>query len=185
MLYTGVAQRETQLGAGLDGDSAGPMQRAGKIRFIAITRRSARPAFPDLPTVGRIRRRPPNYEVTGWTTIAAPKRPAEGGDRTRSSSDIEAALAEPDIKRALRHLRLRQPSRPRRDAVSTPSSRAESAKYADMIKRAKASRWTDMSTAMPQPSSRSGSALSAMARWAASWPRTCARPGAWRSPPST
>ena len=111
------------------------MQRAGKVRFIAITAPKRQAAFPDVPTVAESGG-PAGYELTGWTTIAAPKGLPKALTE-RIQKDIEAALAEPEMKERFASFGY--------DAF--PSTReqfngfiaAESAKYADVVKRAKAS----------------------------------------------
>jgi hypothetical protein len=95
MLYAGVANGELNFALGSLA-TAGPLQRSGKIKFIAVTAPKRHPAFPDVPTVAESGG-PAGYEVTGWTTIGAPKGlPKAVADKIQK--DIEAALAEPDIK---------------------------------------------------------------------------------------
>jgi tripartite-type tricarboxylate transporter receptor subunit TctC len=134
MLYTGVANGELNFALGTLA-TAGPMQRAGKIRFIAVTAPKRHPAFPDLPTVSESGG-PAGYEMTGWTTVAAPKGvPKAVADKIQK--DIEAALAEPDIKE--RYATFGYDVFPAtRDQFNTFIA-AESAKYADVVKRVKAS----------------------------------------------
>ena len=134
MLYTGVANGELNWALGSLA-SAGPMQRAGKVRFIAITAPKRQAAFPDVPTVAESGG-PTGYEVTGWTTIAAPRGlPKAVVDKIQR--DIEAALAEPDMKERFAAFGYEQfPAT--RDQFNAFIA-AESAKYADVIKRAKVS----------------------------------------------
>ncbi|HEX3141134.1 MAG TPA: tripartite tricarboxylate transporter substrate binding protein, partial [Rhizobacter sp.] len=95
MLYAGVSSGELNFALGTLA-TAGPMQRAGKLKFIAVTAPKRHPAFPDVPTVAESGG-PAGYEVTGWTTVAAPKGlPKAVADKIQK--DMEAALAEPDIK---------------------------------------------------------------------------------------
>lgn len=134
MLYTGVANGELNFSLGSLA-TAGPMQRAGKIRFIAVTGPKRHPAFPELPTVAESGG-PAGYEVTGWTTIAAPKGlPKAVADKIQK--DIEAALAEPDIKE--RYAAFGYDLFPSTREQFNAFIAAESAKYADVIKRAKVS----------------------------------------------
>ncbi|HEY6134238.1 MAG TPA: tripartite tricarboxylate transporter substrate binding protein [Rubrivivax sp.] len=134
MLYTGVANGELNWALGSLA-TAGPMQRAGKVKFIAVTAPKRHSAFPDVPTVAESGG-PAGYEVTGWTTIAAPKGlPKAVADKIQK--DIEAALAEPDIKERYATFGYEQfPTT--RDQFNSYIA-AESVKYADVIKRAKAS----------------------------------------------
>ena len=95
LLYTGVATGELAFSLGTSA-SSGSLQRAGKLRYIAVAAPKRVPSFPDVPTVGESGG-PANFEVIGWTTIAAPRGiPAERAEKIRR--DIEKALSEPDIK---------------------------------------------------------------------------------------
>jgi tripartite-type tricarboxylate transporter receptor subunit TctC len=134
MLYTGVANGELNFALGSLA-TAGALQRAGKIKFIAVTAPRRHAAFPDVPTVAESGG-PAGYEVTGWTTIAAPKGlPKAVADKIQK--DIDAALAEPDVKEryATFGYELFPTTREQFNAFIT----AESAKYAEVVKRAKAS----------------------------------------------
>jgi tripartite-type tricarboxylate transporter receptor subunit TctC len=134
MLYTGVANGELNWALGSMA-SAGPMQRAGRIRFIAITAPSRQAAFPDVPTVAESGG-PAGYEVTGWTTIAAPRGlPKAVTDKIQK--DIEAALAEPDMKE--RFAAFGYDAFPATREQFNAFIATESTKYADVIRRAKVS----------------------------------------------
>ena len=134
MLYTGVANGELNWALGTLA-SAGPMQRAGKVKFIAITAPKRQAAFPDVPTVAEAGG-PAGYEVTGWTTIAAP-RGLPKAVTEKIHKDIEAALAEPDMKE--RFATFGYDSFPVTREQFNAFIASESAKYADVVKRAKAS----------------------------------------------
>ncbi|MEY2891397.1 MAG: hypothetical protein RJA98_1305 [Pseudomonadota bacterium] len=134
MLYTGVATGELNWALGSMA-SAGPMQRAGKIRFIGVTAPKRHPAFPDVPTVSESGG-PAGYEVTGWTTIAAPKGlPKAVADKIQK--DINDALAEPDIKD--RYAAFGYETFPTTRDQFNAYIASESVKWADVVKRAKAS----------------------------------------------
>ena len=134
MLYTGVATGELDFALGSLA-TAGPLQRTGRIKFIAVTAPKRHPAFPDVPTVAESGG-PAGYEVTGWTTIAAPRQlPKPVADRIQR--DIEAALAEPDIKD--RYATFGYDTFPTTRTQFNAFIAAESAKYADVIQRAKVS----------------------------------------------
>jgi len=107
----------------------------GRIKFIAVTAPKRHPAFPDVPTVAESGG-PAGYEMTGWTTIAAPKNlPKPVADKIQH--DIEAALAEPDIKE--RYATFGYETFPVTRAQFNAFIASESTKYADVIKRSKAS----------------------------------------------
>ncbi|MDM0076000.1 tripartite tricarboxylate transporter substrate binding protein [Variovorax sp. J2P1-59] len=94
-LYTSVATNELSFALGTLG-SAGAMQRAGKLRYLAVAAPQRHPAFPDVPTVAESGG-PAGFEVVGWTTLAAPAGlPRAVSDKIRR--DVEKALADPDFK---------------------------------------------------------------------------------------
>lgn len=134
MLYTGLANGELHWSLGSLA-TAGPMQRAGKIRFIAVTGPRRHAAFPDVPTVAESGG-PAGYEVSGWTTVAAP-RGLGRAVADKIAKDIEAALAEPDMKE--RFATFGYDAFPATREQFGAFIAAESAKYADVIRRAKAS----------------------------------------------
>jgi tripartite-type tricarboxylate transporter receptor subunit TctC len=134
MLYTAVATGELDWALGTLA-SAGPMQRSGKLRFIAVAAPKRHPAFPDVPTVAESGG-PAHYEVTGWTTLAAPKGlPKAVADKLQK--DISDALAEPDM--AARFATFGYEHFPVTREQFGQFVAAESSKYAEVIKRAKAS----------------------------------------------
>ena len=134
MLYAGVANGELNFALGTLA-TAGPLQRAGRIKFIGVTAPKRHPAFPDVPTVSESGG-PANYEMTGWTTVAAPKGlPKAVADKIQK--DIEAALAEPDIKD--RYATFGYETFPVTRDQFNAFINAESVKYADVVKRSKAS----------------------------------------------
>jgi tripartite-type tricarboxylate transporter receptor subunit TctC len=93
-LYTSVATGELAFALGSSA-TAGPLQRAGKVRFLAVAAPQRVAAFPDVPTVSESGG-PKGFEVTGWNAIAAPKGlPAAVTDKIKR--DIEKALSEPDV----------------------------------------------------------------------------------------
>ena len=94
-LYTGVATGELSFALGTIG-SAGALERAGKLRYLAVAAPKRNAAFPSVPTVAESGG-PANFEVTGWTTLAAPAGlPKNVTDKIRR--DVEKALADPDFK---------------------------------------------------------------------------------------
>jgi len=134
MLYAAVANGELDFALGSLA-TAGPLQRSGRIKFIAVTAPKRHPAFPDVPTVAESGG-PAGYEMTGWTAIAAPKGlPKDVADKIQK--DIDAALAEPDMKD--RYATFGYEAFPATRAQFSAYISSESVKYADVIKRAKAS----------------------------------------------
>lgn len=93
-LYTSVSTGELAFALGSSA-TAGPLQRAGKLRFLAVAAPKRVAAFPDVPTVGESGG-PQGFEVTGWNAMAVPKGlPDAVSDKIKR--DIEKALAEPDV----------------------------------------------------------------------------------------
>lgn len=94
-LYTAVASGDLAFALGTSA-TAGSLYRAGKLRFLSVAAPRRLPAYPDVPTMAEAGG-PANFEVSGWTTLAAPAGlPKAVTDKIQK--DIEAALAEPDIK---------------------------------------------------------------------------------------
>lgn len=93
-LYTSLGNGDLAFALGSYG-SSGALQRAGKIRYIAVAGPRRLPAYPDVPSVLESGG-PANYDVIGWTALAAPKGvPPAVADRIRR--DLEKVLSEPDI----------------------------------------------------------------------------------------
>lgn len=134
MLYAGVANGELDWALGTVA-SAGPLQRTGKLKFIGVTAPKRLAAYPNVPTVSESGG-PEGYEVTGWTALAAPRGlPKAVADKIQA--DIAAALAEPDMKERYANFGY-EPFPVVREQFSQFIS-AESAKYAEIVKRAQAS----------------------------------------------
>jgi len=94
-LYTSVATGELAFALGSIA-TAGPLQRGGKLRFLAVAAPQRVAAFPDVPTVGESGG-PKGFEVTGWNAIAVPPGlPPAVTEKIKR--DIEKGLAEPDVQ---------------------------------------------------------------------------------------
>jgi tripartite-type tricarboxylate transporter receptor subunit TctC len=76
--------------------TAGPLYRAGKLKFLAAAAPQRVSAFPDVPTVAESGG-PKGFEVTGWNAIAVPQglSPAV---TDRIKRDVEKGLAEADVQ---------------------------------------------------------------------------------------
>lgn len=133
-LYLGVANGELAFALGSSGTS-GALQRAGRIRYLAVAGPRRLPAHPDVPTVAESGG-PANFEVVGWTAIAAPRGLAPAVVQ-KIRSDIEKALAEPDIvQRYVTFGYELSPSTPEQFAAFV---RSESARFADVIRKSNVS----------------------------------------------
>jgi len=94
-LYASVAQGDLAFALGTSA-TAGAMYRAGKIKFLAVAAPNRIAGYPDVPTFTEAGG-PAGFEVSGWTTIAAPKslsRPIAD----KIMQDIAKALSEPDVR---------------------------------------------------------------------------------------
>ena len=132
-LYTGVATGELAFALGTSA-TAGPLYRAGKLKFLAIAAPKRLPAYKDVPTVAEAGG-PKDFEVSGWTAIAAPKGlPKAVTDKI--NTDIAKALAEPDVREKFVSFGY-ESSTPTRDQFNA-YIQAESSKLAGVIQKAKA-----------------------------------------------
>lgn len=115
--------------------TAGPMQRAGRLKFIAVTSPARHPAFPDIPTVAESGG-PAGYEVAAWSLLAAPKGvPPSVSDKIRKA--VEEVLADPEIRK--RYAAFGYDPFPATREQFSAFVAAESKKYAGIVERAKVS----------------------------------------------
>lgn len=132
-LYTGVSTGELSFAMGTSA-TAGPLYRAGKLRFLAVAAPKRLPAYKDVPTVLEAGG-PPNFEVSGWTAIAAPKGLPKGvADKIQK--DIEKALGEADMREKFVSFGY-EPFALARDPL-TQYIQTESTRQAEVIKKTKA-----------------------------------------------
>lgn len=130
-LYTGVASGELAYALGTSA-TAGPLYRAGKLKFLAIAGPQRLPGYKDVPTVAEAGG-PKNFEVSGWTAIAAPKGlPKAVTDKIQA--DIQQALSEADVKEKFVSFGY-EPFAPTRDQFHQ-YIQTESTRFADIIKKA-------------------------------------------------
>ncbi|WP_310627801.1 tripartite tricarboxylate transporter substrate binding protein [Limnohabitans sp.] len=134
MLYTGVANRELSFALGSNA-TAGAMYRAGKLQYLAVAAPKRVSAFPNVPTVGESGG-PAGFEVSGWTTIAAPRGlPKAVTDKIQR--DIEKALAEPDVREKFASFAY-EPFTLTREQLNA-YIQAESTRFGGIIKKAQVS----------------------------------------------
>lgn len=93
-LYAAVATREVDWALG-SAASAGPMERTGRIRFIAVAAPNRDPLYPNVPATAEM----PSlaaYDVNAWVGIFAPRSmPTATVDRI--ASDLREALDSKDV----------------------------------------------------------------------------------------
>jgi len=134
MLYSGVANGELSFALGTNA-TAGAMYRAGKLRYLAVAAPKRVTGFPNVPTIGESGG-PTGFEVSGWTTIAAPRGlPKAVTDKIQR--DIEKALAEPDVREKFASFAY-EPFSLSRDTLNA-YIQAESARFGSIIKKAQVS----------------------------------------------
>lgn len=93
-LYQSVANGELAFALGSSG-TAGPLARAGKLRFLAVMAPRRLEGFEEVPTVAESGG-PADATVTGWNALAvSPRTPDDVVARIRT--DVTAVLREPDI----------------------------------------------------------------------------------------
>ncbi len=94
-LYIGVANRELDWALGSVATS-GSLERAGKLRYIAVTAPKRLPDYPNLPTVAESGG-PADFDYSAWTALVAPKGlPTNVAEKIHR--DVAAALAEPGMR---------------------------------------------------------------------------------------
>jgi tripartite-type tricarboxylate transporter receptor subunit TctC len=134
MLYTGVANRELSFALGSNA-TAGAMYRAGKLQYLAVAAPKRVSAFPNVPTIGESGG-PAGFEVSGWTTIAAPRGlPKVVTDKIQR--DIEKALAESDVREKFASFAY-EPFTLNREQLNA-YIQAESTRFGGIIKKAQVS----------------------------------------------
>jgi tripartite-type tricarboxylate transporter receptor subunit TctC len=133
-LYSGVANGEISWALGSYA-SAGALQRAGKLRFVAVAAPARVAGYTDVPTVAESGG-PAGFEVSAWTALLAPKgTPRAVVDKI--ARDIQKVLAEPDVKE--KYATFAYEPFPQTHDQFVKTMQSESTRYAEIIKRAGAS----------------------------------------------
>jgi len=100
-LYAAVASKEVDWALGSVA-SAGSLERAGKLRFIALAGPTRDPLYPNVPSTSESASTK-GFEISGWTALAG-----AGGMgpalRDQLSADIAGALAAPEVVERYRTL---------------------------------------------------------------------------------
>jgi tripartite-type tricarboxylate transporter receptor subunit TctC len=94
-LYGAVANNEVAWALGSIA-SAGALEKAGKLRFIAYAGATREPQYPNVPACGEMSGPLRDFIVSAWTGFFAPSGMAPE-QRDRVSSDIATALAAPEV----------------------------------------------------------------------------------------
>lgn len=93
-LYQSVANGQLAFALGSSG-TAGPLVRAGKLRFLAVMAPQRLKGFEDVPTVAESGG-PAQAIVTGWNALAVSPQTSEAVVE-QIRRDVTAALREPDV----------------------------------------------------------------------------------------
>ncbi len=133
VLYTSVATEELAFSIGSAG-TVGPLQRAGKLRLLAVAGPKRVASYPDVPTVAESGGPGVPFEVSGWNAIVGPKGLApEIADKIRN--DVTEALAGPDVKEKFLSFGYEPLTLDRKQFAGFVQSEAK--RHAAIIKRAK------------------------------------------------
>jgi len=93
-LYAAVSNGELDWAFGSAG-SAGPLMRAGKLKFLAVSAPARDPQFPDIPTVDESAGLK-GFETMGSTALYAPKGTPEAVVQ-KINADLADVLKDPDV----------------------------------------------------------------------------------------
>jgi len=100
-LYTSVARKDVSWAFG-SAASAGPLVKAGKLKFLAIAGPSRESTFPQVPTMAESGG-PAGFEARGWVGLFAPKGiPMSIAEKI--SADLSRVLGEPELKTKMTEL---------------------------------------------------------------------------------
>jgi len=134
LVYQSVASGDVAWAFGTAG-SAGPLFRAGKVKFLAVAAPQRLPGYTDVPTVAEAGG-PANFEVRAWVALQAP-RGTPAAAVTRINESLARALADPDVREKLSVFAFEPYASSPADIIK--AIEADSKKYAEVVKRAKIS----------------------------------------------
>jgi tripartite-type tricarboxylate transporter receptor subunit TctC len=111
--------------------TAGPLVRAGKVKFIAIAAKSRLASQPDIPTVLESGG-PADYEVNAWVAFLVPRATPREVVAV-INRDVNRALAEPDIRERLGTFGFTP--LPSTTAQLAELIRADTVKYGELVRK--------------------------------------------------
>jgi tripartite-type tricarboxylate transporter receptor subunit TctC len=106
-LYAAVANKEVDWALGSVA-SAGGLERAGKLRFIALAAAKRDPLYPDVPSTAE-NAATRGFEIKGWTGLYGP-RGLPDALRDQIAASIAEALATPEVAERYRTLGFETPT---------------------------------------------------------------------------
>ncbi|MDR6858752.1 tripartite tricarboxylate transporter substrate binding protein [Variovorax guangxiensis] len=117
------------------GGTAGPLQKAKKVKFLAVASPQRHPAFPDIPTMTEAGG-PQNFDLRTWNGLLAPKGvPKPILDKI--NADINRVLAEPHVRERLLEMAFDPWPATRSDVADL--MRIDLQRYGDLMKHLKIS----------------------------------------------
>ena len=130
-LYTAVANGDVDWAMGSVATAA-PLEKAGRLRFIALAAPHRDPLYPDVPATAETPATR-GFEVSAWAGLFAPAA-IPGELRRMISADVSQALAAPEVVAAYKTLGYEAPnlSPPQFDALI----RRETAQWAKVVQAA-------------------------------------------------
>jgi tripartite-type tricarboxylate transporter receptor subunit TctC len=133
-LYTGVGNSEVDWAFG-SAASAGAMQRAGRVRYLAVAAPQRVAGFADVPTVAESGG-PAGFELSAWVALLAPKgTPPKVVEKIQK--DVATVLADPAVRE--RYAALFYETYASDTAQFTQHLRTDSQRYGQTIERLKIS----------------------------------------------
>jgi tripartite-type tricarboxylate transporter receptor subunit TctC len=111
--------------------TAGPLVRAGKVKFIGVAAKSRLAAAPEIPTVVESGG-PADYEVNAWVAWLAPKA-TPAAAIAALNRDVNRALGEPDVRERLATFGFTP--LPSSQQALADLIRADTAKYAELVRK--------------------------------------------------
>lgn len=130
-VYQAVATGEVSWAFGTIG-SAGPLARAGKVRFLAVAAPKREATLPDVPTIAESGG--PNMEVKAWVMLQAPKG-TPPAILARLNEAIGVVLADPEVREKFQGFGFHAFSSNPQDI--TKSIQADKKRYADIVRASK------------------------------------------------
>lgn len=97
-IYTGVANGDVSWALGSAG-TAGGLERAKKVRFLAIASPKRHPSYPNVPTVAEAGGTPA-MEINTWISLFAPRGTPKAVIE-RINADVAKVMVEPDVRERL------------------------------------------------------------------------------------
>ena len=133
-LYTAVSTREIDWAFGSIA-SAGPLARAGKLRFLAVADKVRSPAMPNVPTLAEAGG-PKDLHASTWVALMGPRgmTPAVAGEINKA---VNEALALPDVREKLATFGFVPSPGPVQQMVDL--MQGDRMRYAEVVKRVKVS----------------------------------------------